>query len=255
MTAHDDEVRRSFAAHPQDYVASPPHAAGPDLAWLLEELQPQATDLALDVATGTGHAALALAQRAHRVAAVDLTAEMLAAARELAAGRGASNVVFAQARAEALPFPDGLFDLVCCRIAAHHFGDPDAAIREMARMLAPEGRLALIDNVAPDDPELDAWLNAFDRLRDPSHVRALTSGAWLVKLRAAGLDARVVHTWDSPMDLPRWAASAPDPDAVHRRLAAAPAAVRALLAVDGPHFRLRKAMLVARRPAERAGPS
>lgn len=247
MSAHDDEVRRSFGAHARDYVASPTHAAGPDLPWLLEELAPEPCDVALDVATGAGHAALALAPRVHRVVAVDLTPAMLATARDLAGEQGARNIVFATARAEALPFPDGLFDLVCCRIAGHHFGDPAAAMREMARLLAPGGRLALVDNVAPEDAALDDWINAFERLRDPSHVRAHTAAAWVGWLAAAGLQARLVHTWDSPLDVRRWGASAPNPAAVEARLAAAPDAVRAAFAVEGPRFCLHKAMLVARR--------
>ena len=92
----------------------------------------------LDVATGAGHTALAFAPHVAKVTATDITEEMLAQAKKLAASRGLGNVKTVPAKAEDLPFPDMSFDLVTCRLAAHHFADVAAFAAEAFRVLIPE---------------------------------------------------------------------------------------------------------------------
>jgi SAM-dependent methyltransferase len=121
------------------------------------------------------------------VVATDLTPEMLRAAAALAEERGVTNVRFEPADAEHLPFPDAAFDIVTSRIAPHHFPNPKAFVEEAARVLKPGGRLVLDDNMPPDDPELDAFMNRFEEWRDPSHVRAVTSGQWQQWMSGSGL--------------------------------------------------------------------
>jgi ubiquinone/menaquinone biosynthesis C-methylase UbiE/catechol 2,3-dioxygenase-like lactoylglutathione lyase family enzyme len=181
------QARAAFAAHAEGYVTSATHAAGADLARLVELAQPRAADVALDVSTGGGHVALALAPHVARVVASDLTPRMLATARGFITSRGAGNVEFVVADAERLPFLDATFDLVTVRIAPHHYADPARAVKEMARVLRPGGRLVVEDNIAPEDAELDGLLNDWERRRDPSHVRAYTPAEWRVFLAGAGL--------------------------------------------------------------------
>jgi ubiquinone/menaquinone biosynthesis C-methylase UbiE/catechol 2,3-dioxygenase-like lactoylglutathione lyase family enzyme len=180
-------VREMFGRTAEAYVASPTHAAGDDLERLVELAAPRDTDTALDVSTGGGHTALAIAPHVARVVASDLTPRMLAAARRFIQSRGMRNVEFVVADAERLPFLDESFDLVTVRIAPHHYADARAAVAEMARVLVPGGRLLLIDNLAPEDPELDAAVNDWDKRRDPSHVREYTAAEWRAFLGAAGL--------------------------------------------------------------------
>ncbi|MDX1746309.1 MAG: methyltransferase domain-containing protein, partial [Halobacteriales archaeon] len=94
------------------------------------------------------------------------------------------------------------FDAVTCRIAAHHFPDPEAFVEEVARVLATDGVFALEDNIAPDEPALDAFLNRIERLRDPTHVRSYTEPEWLNWLREAGfrIDETVVMTKEIPYE-------------------------------------------------------
>jgi SAM-dependent methyltransferase/catechol 2,3-dioxygenase-like lactoylglutathione lyase family enzyme len=186
-----ERARAVFGAHAEGYVNSAAHASGADLARMVELAAPRLDDVALDVSTGGGHVALALAPLVARVVASDLTPRMLAAAREFITSRGAVNVEYVVADAERLPFLDGSFDLVTVRIAPHHYADVARAVREMARALRPGGRLALVDNVAPEDEELDALLNDWERRRDPSHVRAYTAAEWRGFVQGAGL--RVTH--------------------------------------------------------------
>jgi ubiquinone/menaquinone biosynthesis C-methylase UbiE len=193
--AHDaahERVRQTFAPNAEAYVSSPSHASGDDLARLVELAAPQASDLALDVSTGGGHTALALAPHVARVAASDLTPRMLAMARAHLASQSATNVDYVIADAERLPFLDESFDLVTVRIAPHHYPDVAQAVREMARVLKRGGRLVMIDNIAPADPALDAALNDWERRRDPSHIRSHTLAAWRDFITEAGL--RLTHT-------------------------------------------------------------
>lgn len=180
-------VRDHFGRTAAAYVTSAQHAAGDDLAIVVELAACTPGDRVLDVATGAGHTALALAAHAGEVVATDLTPEMLREAQEFITGRGAANVTFEPADAEALPFPDGWFDVVVSRIAPHHFPDPRAFVHEAARVLRGGGRFVLDDNMAPDDPELDAFMNRVETWRDPSHVRACTQAEWVGWIEEAGL--------------------------------------------------------------------
>lgn len=231
---HDDaaavkaRVRDQFARTAQAYVESPGHVAGHDLRRLVELAAPTSDDLALDVSTGGGHTALALAPHVRRVIASDLTAPMLAAARAFLTEKGATNADFVIADAERLPFLDASFDLVTVRIAPHHYADIHAACREMARVLVPGGRLLLIDNVAPDDPELDAFMNDIEVRRDPSHVRNYTAPEWRAMLAEAGLSVTDVELERKSHPFAAWCARSQMPAdafaALERDMLAAPAA-------------------------------
>lgn len=132
----------------------------------------------LDVATGAGHTAFYLASLGHDVMAADLAAPMLERVREGASQRGLSIETRQQA-AENFPDADAKFDLVTCRVAAHHFSSPADFVRETARVLKPGGYFLLIDgSVADDEPEAEEWLHALEKWRDPSHHRLGTPRFW-----------------------------------------------------------------------------
>jgi ubiquinone/menaquinone biosynthesis C-methylase UbiE len=208
-------AQERFGTYAATYATSRSHAKGGSLARLVELLAPQPDWSALDIATGAGHVALALAPHAGHVVASDLTPQMLAVARGLATERSIANVSFADLRAEALPFADATFDIVTCRIAPHHFDDVRAFVTEAARVLRPGGRFGLVENVSPDpsimaDPA-DALAaaadeyNAFEKHRDPSHVRCLTLAEWRALVTDARLRERHVELLDKPMVLGPWA--------------------------------------------------
>jgi catechol 2,3-dioxygenase-like lactoylglutathione lyase family enzyme/predicted O-methyltransferase YrrM len=144
-----ERVRAAFGAAAESYVTSERHRSGDDLALLVEWAQPVPSDRALDISTGGGHTALAVAPYVSSVAVTDLTPRMLATARAFLAEQGVANATYVIADAERLPFLDASFDLVTVRIAPHHYADAPRATREMARVLASTGRLLFIDNIAP----------------------------------------------------------------------------------------------------------
>lgn len=174
MTAsdnHESQVDRQFGARAADYVASAVHSSCADLdalAALCRDL-PQAR--VLDLGCGGGHVAYAVAPHVRTVTALDLSQAMLDAVEAEAARRGLTNLDTRRAAVESLPFPDASFDRVLTRYSAHHWADVPTALREAHRVLKPGGRLGLVDVIHPGPPLLDTHLQAWELLRDPSHVR------------------------------------------------------------------------------------
>jgi ubiquinone/menaquinone biosynthesis C-methylase UbiE len=186
-------VQAQFGAVAERYVTSAIHARGGDLARIIALAQPRGDQRLLDIATGGGHTALAFAPYVREVVATDLTPRMLEVAEAFIREQGAANVAFQIADAEALPFADADFDIVTTRIAPHHFPNPQQYVREVARVLCPGGIFVLDDNMAPDDQELDAFVNRFEQWRDPSHVRNHTIAEWSAWMREAGLQVEHVE--------------------------------------------------------------
>jgi len=174
------------------------------LQWMVEQLDLQPHFEVLDVATGTGHLSRAIAPYVHRVVGLDLTPEMLAQGRHEAVRQGLTNLVFEQGEAEHLSYAHESFDLVVTRFSLHHFAEPQGPLQEMVRVCRRGGKVAVIDLVSPDDPTVSITYNHLERLRDPSHLRALTADELQRLMRTAGLD--LVHTasCDVEVHLERW---------------------------------------------------
>jgi ubiquinone/menaquinone biosynthesis C-methylase UbiE len=235
-TAIRARVQAQFAPAAGNYVTSTTHAYGVDLARLVELAAPRGTEHLLDVATGGGHTALAFAPHVRSVVASDLTLAMLQAARQHIAAQGITNVTFCRAIAEALPFSSAGFDLVTCRVAAHHFADAAAFAAEAARVLRPGGRLLISDHIGLEDPELDAFMDRFERWRDPGHVRAYTYAEWSNFFAGTGL--QIEHTESDPREpyeFDSWTARlrmpAAEREALERWLLAAPPHIREVFAI------------------------
>jgi ubiquinone/menaquinone biosynthesis C-methylase UbiE len=193
------QIQEQFSDKAGAYATSAVHAQGASLSRLVALVQPQPEWRVLDVATGAGHTALALAAQVATVVAADLTRAMLLVAAQLAQAGGLSNLRYVVSAAEALPFSANAFHLVTCRIAAHHISDVAAFADQSVRLLRPGGLLALVDNVVPgeagsrrrqDRERADnarRYLNAFEKLRDPSHGRCLSQAEWRQLLEQSGL--------------------------------------------------------------------
>jgi len=182
-----DRVSAQFGAAAAAYTTSPVHADPDALRRVVELAKPGSTDRALDIATGAGHTALALAPHVAHVVAYDMTEPMLRETARNAAARGLSNVATQQGIAESLPFAAATFDIVTARQAPHHFADVRAALREMARVAKSGARIVIVDSTSPDDASLARQWNHIEKLRDPSHVRNYTPTEWREMIAAAGL--------------------------------------------------------------------
>jgi ubiquinone/menaquinone biosynthesis C-methylase UbiE len=168
-TGNVQEVRERFAAT-ADSVAE--HAQQ-QVEMVREQLEsfvmPRGDQRAVDVGTGAGTLALALAPLVREVVGVDLVPELLERAR----ANAPANVTFVEGDATHLPFESGSFDLSCTRRTLHHIARPELAIAELVRVTVSGGRVFVDDQIAPVNP-LDALeLDRFERARDPSHTRTL----------------------------------------------------------------------------------
>ena len=199
------QVQEQFGANARTYITSQPHAKGASLQRLVELVEPQPDWQALDIATAAGHTAFAFAPHVSHVRATDITPQMLDVAREQAATRGIDNVTVEHADADNLPYADGQFDLLTCRIAPHHFPDIGAFLRESVRVLRSGGILAVVDNVVPAGVAGD-FVNAFEKLRDPSHGRCLSIEEWLDGYTEAGLELTRHEILEKQMVFEDWAA-------------------------------------------------
>jgi len=248
-------VQQKFGEAAADYAASAVHAKGKSLARLVELVDPKPSWRVLDIGTGAGHTALAFALRVAKVMASDITDAMLAEANKLAAARGLVNFRTARARAEDLPFPDMSFDLVTCRLAAHHFEDVAAFVAEAARVLMPDGVFALVDNISPDEAELAAAYNDFEKLRDPSHGRCSGLAEWTALLGSAGFTVGHSEHMDQDIEFGPWVQRMRCADSTIARLktmlADEPLAslLRPRETEAGLVFTLQEAIVVARKPA------
>ena len=179
------KVQAQFGAIAAGYVTSAGHAGGDDLEQLLawgRALRPRRV---LDVATGGGHTALAFAGLGARVTAFDLTEPMLRTARAYV--HGSAEVRFVAGDVEALPFRADVFDVVTCRIAAHHFANVGPAVRQIAATVRSGGSFLVQDILGHDDSGASAFITEVERRRDPSHVRAYRAAEWKALLKGAGL--------------------------------------------------------------------
>jgi ubiquinone/menaquinone biosynthesis C-methylase UbiE len=191
----EDLARRIFTERAAFYTNSAAHKNPQMLAKLVVLAQPQPGWLALDVATGTGHTAFALAPYVQHVTAIDLTSAMLDEARKLQADLGITNVDFRTANVHDLPFPAASFDLLTSRIAPHHFSDIRRALSEMVRVLRPGGRLVIDDRSIPENDFVDKTMNLLDTYHDPSHVREYRPSEWQHMLSDAGFKVNTLKPY------------------------------------------------------------
>ena len=185
---HKEAVQRQFTKTAEAFSKSAVRDTPELVAEKVEFARPQATDAALDVACGPGTFVLALAPRVRFAHGLDLTEEMLRQARAFQQERQIANACFLRGEAEQLPCPDAAFDLVTGHFSFHHMPRPELALKEMCRVMKPEGRMLIIDTLGPESDEKFELHNRIENLRDPSHVLSLRLTTFLRRFSEQGLD-------------------------------------------------------------------
>jgi ubiquinone/menaquinone biosynthesis C-methylase UbiE len=170
-SSHQDLILDQFTRQAAPFSAAPSIRNEEALQRIVRMANAGPEDSVLDVACGPGLLACAFAPMVCNVTGLDVTPAMLAQARALQHAKAIRNVTWDLAEAPPLPYSDGQFSIVTCRFSFHHMLDPLAVLMEMRRVCRGGGRVVVAD-LTPDALKADAF-NAAEKLRDPSHVRAM----------------------------------------------------------------------------------
>jgi ubiquinone/menaquinone biosynthesis C-methylase UbiE len=208
---HKAVVQESFTRQAEVYAVTPTVTDPARIELLVEAVDPAPESRVLEVACGPGFLALAFAQRCREAVGLDLTDAPLAIAEKNRRERGLANARFQRGDADRLPFAAGEFDVVVCRFAFHHFEEPGRVLREMARVCRPLGKVAVEDLVSSEHGARADYQNRFERLRDPSHTRALAPSELLALFTGAGLELERLYSGELVQNLERWLANSQTP--------------------------------------------
>lgn len=198
------EVKKNFGPRATNYRLSSTHGNPVDLKRMIDRINPSSGAAALDVATGGGHTALALAKCVKGVVAIDITPEMLAEAKIAAREENINNIAFQVEDVHHLNFKDNQFDIVASRFAIHHFSDVKMALKEMCRVLKPGGKLYILDCSVFDGDESEEKMNQIELLRDSSHQFSYSPRLWFQLLEELPLTVLVTDLFQEKYELPQW---------------------------------------------------
>jgi ubiquinone/menaquinone biosynthesis C-methylase UbiE len=193
-TAHDEKIVAQFTRWARPFSELAVHAEAEGMRRTLAAAGLSRDTRVLDVACGPGIVTCAAAAQAAQVTGIDLTPAMIEQAKARQAREGLANCDWQVGDATALPFADASFDTVITRYSFHHMPEPARALREMARVTRPGGRVVAID--ATPSPQKQAAYDAMETLRDPSHTSALTREQLRRLGRDTGLTETVIDSYD-----------------------------------------------------------
>ena len=202
-----------FTRQAVPFAKLPGHSASMDI--LIRLARPTTADVVLDVACGPGLVACRFAPLVRHVTGLDITPEMIHQAELAQAKHGFANMTWQVGAAEPLPFPDASFNLVVTRYSFHHFQGPAAVLSEMVRVCQPGGRVLVADVSQP--PAKVAGYDEIERLRDPSHVHAVSRDEFAKLFSNSGLQDMEFAEYKVEMALAdQLAASFPGPGGADR---------------------------------------
>lgn len=210
--SHNDTVISQFTKHAAPYHQLSEHSDKHGLELMIKLSKPQPDDRVLDIACGTGIVSCEFARFVSHVTGIDLTPAMIEQAKQAQQEKQLKNIAWKIGDvSKLLPFDDSSFSMVVTRYSLHHLLEPDKVLLEMSRVCATNGKVLIID-VTPDPGKVDAY-NSVEKLRDPSHVGALTLAELENAMRGAGLDNLEVEHHDLEVELESiLQSSCPNPD-------------------------------------------
>lgn len=205
---HDAEIVEQFTKQAIPFTELPGHLDS--IQMLIEMSKVEDGDLVLDVACGPGLVACEFAKVAQHVTGIDLTDKMIEQAKNRQKELGLVNLSWDIGTAFPLPYASESFSIVVTRYSFHHFLDPKAVLMEMIRVCKPKG-VVLIADAALQTQNVDAY-NRMEKLRDPSHTKALSYELWEQLLEESGLRNLQRGSYKVPMELEKQLrASFPNP--------------------------------------------
>jgi ubiquinone/menaquinone biosynthesis C-methylase UbiE len=211
-SGHKRTVREEFTKQASAYAANSSLTDPEKVDRLVRATDASSEERVLEVATGPGHVAFGFADVCDEVVGLDLTEAPLEIARETKQERDVNNINFQKGDAEMLPFDRDTFDIVVCRLAFHHFENPSRVLQQMVRVCRPDGTVAVADLVVSEFPDRGDYQNQFERLRDPSHVCALSLSDLLTLFTENGIEVDDVKTGVLVPTVEQWLDTAQTPD-------------------------------------------
>ena len=193
--SHNDIVMSQFTKQAIPFTQLSQHSNQYGLDLIIKLSHPQNTDTVLDVACGSGIVSCEFAKKVFHVTGIDLTLAMIEQAKLLQKEKQLDNMTWKIGDVSNLPFYDNSFSIVVTRYSFHHLIDPQKALEEMKRVCMPNGKVVVID-ATPDKDKVDLF-DEVERLRDSSHVRALTFSELKSMMQKVGL----VNLRSEPHDL------------------------------------------------------
>jgi ubiquinone/menaquinone biosynthesis C-methylase UbiE len=202
-TDHTSRVVDQFTKLADAFGNTPQLTDSQSLDLLLSAAVASESDSSLDVACGAGVVACHFARTVSTAEGIDITPAMLTKARERQRLERLTNLTWTHGDATELPYPDNTFTIVTSRYAIHHMPSPVEALQEMTRVCTIGGRIVVADICLSDDPIESGQFDHFERMNDPSHVRALTEAEWLDAFREVQLQPSVMARYRLEFSLRR----------------------------------------------------
>ncbi len=218
MSTSSTDPQEQFNRQAANYAVSVPHSSGQSLSILTEWASLGRYELGIDLATGPGFTAFAIAEFCETVIASDIAEGMLDQARNIAEEREIDNVRFEVVDAQNIPYEESSFDIVTCRTAPHHFPDIGKFLSEVHRVLRPSGVFLLCDTTTSENPHLAEWHQRAEALRDPSHVSAPSPSQWRHLVGKAGFEISHEQATQVNMTFWDWVKRSGTPNQVVREL-------------------------------------
>ncbi|HVB98424.1 MAG TPA: methyltransferase domain-containing protein [Candidatus Dormibacteraeota bacterium] len=170
---------------------------------IVQLAQAQPEDIGLDLACGPGTFAIPLAHRTRQAIGLDLTPAFLSLARKRAGEKGVENLWLLCADATAIPIRDKSIHVAVSGYSFHHMKDPLRALGELARVVVPGGRVALVDLYTPEgfDPGVN---DRIERVRDASHCHTFTRAEFCQAVEQAGFRIHSMELHEDPRRFSQW---------------------------------------------------
>lgn len=203
--SESSDIQQEFGRQAIHMASASAFKSRDNLSRIVDALGSPPVGRVLDLACGPGIVTEAIAPLAKEIQGIDTTPEMIELATRRLAQAGFKNAHFQLSPAEHLPFSDHYFDAVVTRLTLHHFVDVNAVLGEVGRVLNSSGKFIVAEIIT--SPDLNAALlhNAFERLRDPTHLRMFPRDELSSLLENAGFHIISLEAWDQPRNFTEWA--------------------------------------------------
>jgi len=212
MNTQHQVNQQQYQDKSQAYLNSTVHAQGIEFAKMQHLIQSHQLKTVLDLGCGGGHVSYQIAPFTDQVTAYDLTPSMVELVAQQAKQKGLNNVITQQGAAESLPFADQRFDCVITRYSAHHWHNVAQAMAEIRRVLAPQGKVIIVDILGHSNPVMDTFFQSIETIRDPSHVRNYSLQEWMRFAESAGFRVETVEKQYLDLEFQSWTARMQTPE-------------------------------------------